>query len=336
MEKRIKGDGPSKQLTFKELINLKEWQKIQDNFSAITQIGIRTLDGAGLSVTSPSGQPRLCTEVIRDFALKKRLCDWCLPTFLGGNAVVDKNLGFSCPLGLKVFVAPLINEVEHVIAYVVLGPVFVGAHKVKPEYNEFAKHYNLDVEELFSALSEIRLISFNGIQSLLELMQDVGNYIIKSSYQHLTMEKPMVVIDREKLNQLLKVFLDVAFQVSGADVGSVMLMNKSTQELSILTSRGIPQDIASATRVKVGEGICGTAAKERTSFLIDDNIKDNRIKRYLNRPSLKSSMVLPIKLHENVLGVVNLGALQKSPVQFNDADLAMINRLIDLVVTALH
>ena len=39
-----------KMVSLKDLLDLKSWQKIQDNFAAITGIGIRTLDPKGNSL----------------------------------------------------------------------------------------------------------------------------------------------------------------------------------------------------------------------------------------------------------------------------------------------
>ena len=80
---------------FADVICLEEWQKIQDTFSAMTNIGIRTLDENGKELARSGGHP----------FFKKS----CLPTFLGGDSVVDKNLSFVCPPGFHNFVSPLLS-----------------------------------------------------------------------------------------------------------------------------------------------------------------------------------------------------------------------------------
>lgn len=68
---------------------------------------------------------------------------------------------------------------------------------------------------------------------------------------------------------------------------------------------------------------------------MDDNMPENRIKRYLNRPSLNSSMVVPIKVRDNVFGVINLGISKPSEVKFNAENLDLISRLVGLSTVAL-
>ena len=140
-----------------------------------------------------------------------------------------------------------------------------------------------------------------------------------------------------KLKSLLDVLLSVAFEVSGADVGSIMLLDDKKEAMKILASRGIANEIVRNTKVRSGEGISGIALRERESFLIgDDNMVDNRIRPYLSRPYISSSMVLPLKIEDEVMGVINLGTLQTSRVRFNKDKMSLVNRLVDLVTTAIR
>jgi ligand-binding sensor protein len=325
-----------KGIDFKSLIDIKEWQRIQDNFSAVTHIPMRTVDANGLPITKFSSAPRLCTEYLSESQLLSKICNNCLPTFLGGEETVDKHLSFSCLLGLRSFIAALKIGPQTPIAYVIIGPVILVTPEPQSKYKDIAEKYNLKLAELYSAITEIKPSSFNSMLSMVELVEDVGNYLIKASYSSLIPQEETIIVDKNKLDKLLKVFLDVAFQASGADLGSIMLLDKAKEELSIFASKGLGNDIIKNSRVKFGEGISGTVAKEKTSILIDDKIKNNRIKSYLTRPNLKSSMILPIKFKEDVLGVVNLSTTQNSRVTFNHNDLKLMNRLVDLVGIALR
>jgi len=336
MKERVKQNLKGQEWSLKDLIEIKAWQKIQDNFSAITDICLRTFDAKGNPVTSSSREPRLCRELLRNSPLKKKVCTGCLPTFLGGREVVDKNLSFTCHAGLCSFITPLRIE-GRVVGYTIIGPVVLVMRKAKEEYQQIAEKFNLDLEDFWSALLEIKTVSFQGIQSLVELIRDVGEYTIKLAYQNIVKGKEMMMApDSPKLSRLLNALLEVAFQVTGADIGSIMFFDNDNGELTIKASRGIPEEIVRSTRVKLGDGISGIAAKERTSFLINDDVKDNRIKPYLNRPYISSSMVLPINVGARVRGVVNLGALKTSAVRFDNNNLKSMNKLIDLAAVALH
>ncbi len=325
----------STDLFLKNLLDIQTWQKIQNNFTAVTGVTLRTVDPQGDPATQPSGLPRLCADLANKPYLKSKVCGGCLPTFLGGSGVVDRNLGYVCQTGLCNFITPL-RVKNSIFGYIILGPVILVMRKNKEEYRQLAEELMLELDELWDMLLEIKIVSFQGMRSLIELIRDVGEYAVRLAYQDILKKKEVVMApDSSKLNRLLNALLEVAFQVTGADIGSVMFFSKDTNDLTIQASRGIPEEIVQKTRVRLGEGISGIAAKERKSFLIDENIEDNRIKRYLSRPYISSSMVVPISVKEKTLGVINLGALQTSLVKFNTDTVKLMDRLVDLTTIAI-
>lgn len=323
--------------SLRDLIEVREWQKIQDDFSAATQVGLRLVDAQGVALTSPSGQPRLCAELLKDPAIQDKPCGPCLPTFLGGKSILDKNLGFACEVaGLHNFAAPLRINSDKVLGYFIVGPLILVMFKPKEEYRKAAGELGLDLEDFWSAIIEIKVVSFHGVQALVELIKDVGEFILRLAYQSKTREKGVTMAaDSSKLTGLLDALLDVAFEISGADIGSIMFFDKANDELTIRACRGIPDEIARKVRTKLGSGISGLAAKEGESFLIDENMKDTRIKPYLKRPYISSSMVVPLKIKEQVLGVMNLGTLNTSPVRFNQNNIGLMRKLTSLAAVAL-
>lgn len=322
-------------LAFADLIDLKAWQKIQDNFSVITGIGMRTLDNKGATVTSPSGEPRLCSRVLKYYKEKNVVCGDCLPTFLGGEAIVDKNLNYTCQAGLCNFFVPVRLRESRVLGYVILGPVVLVARKTKEEYRDIAEKLYLNLEDFWNAFLEIKTMSLHGMQSLVQLVEDLCEYAIALAYKNILQEKEAIGQYSARLNKILNVLLDVAFDLSSADIGSVMFTDASQEYLTIRASKGIPDDVAQNTKVRIGEEISGIAVKDGDTFLINDENKDPRIRRYLSRPYLGSSMVLPIKLEEKTVGVMNLGVLKGSGLKFNPDNIQTMNRLISLVTEAI-
>jgi len=323
-------------IDFKNLVGIEAWQEIQSNFSSVTQMPMRTVDLNGQPLTKPSNAPHLCTDFISGFPHLLKACSKCMPTFLGGDEKVDKHLSYSCMLGLRNFIAVLRLDQLTPLAYCIIGPVVLIDYKPKSEYEKIAQELGLNTNELYSAITDLKLSSFNSMLSVVELIQDVGNYLIKAAHKKIASQAEATNIKLEKLTRLMQVFLDVAFQVSKADTGSVMILDKNNEELSIFTSRGIDESIVKNSRIKYGEGISGTVAKERMPVLINDRLNNNRIKSYLKRPALKDAMVLPIRHKDDILGVLNLSTKQGSIVSFTSEDLKLMNRLIDLVSVALH
>lgn len=336
MEEKIRHDSKHEAVSFADLIDLKVWQKIQDNFSNVTKISISTLNPAGEPLCEVTGKPRLCGELIKDFFVTKHhICTLCLPTFLGGKGIVDKNLSFVCIAGLRNFVIPL--RLNHrLLGYVLVGPVSLVRLKPKEHYRQEAEELNLDLEVFWDAISEIKVISFHVAQSLIELIKDVAEYSLHLAYQNKMKESEALKPNLIRFSKTLNLLLDVAFQISGADIGSIMLIDKAKNEMSLRASKGIPDEIVKNTRVKVGNGIAGLAAQKGKPMIIDDTTVNNRIKPYLKRPVINSAMVIPIKVKNDTWGVINLATLKESPIRFNEDNVAAINKLLDLSTVVLR
>ncbi|MCM8781231.1 MAG: PocR ligand-binding domain-containing protein [Candidatus Omnitrophica bacterium] len=332
----------SPEISFRELIDLKEWQVIQDNFAIITGIGLRTLDAQGNPICKPSGVSKLCSDLFKDVRTKNAVCRGCLPAFLGGEAVVDKNLGFSCYMlktGISNFVVPLRLKDARILAYIIVGPLILIKRHLKSEYACIAEELNLDLEELWNAVLQLRVISYQGVQSLVDLLKEIGEYTVNLANQASRMKKEKAMAMAQnfaKMGRLFDTVLEVAFEITKANVGSVMLFDNRKKELAIHVSRGLPVEVVRDTRVKLGERISGIVAQEGRSFLVDDSIDDSRIRSYLNRPQLGSAMVLPLKIENEILGVINLGAYCDSGTKFTKDNLKLIQKLLNLISLAIH
>jgi len=323
-------------LSLGDLIDVKEWQKIQDEFSVITDIGVRTIGASGNLFTRPSRESRLCDELLKNSGAKNVVCGPCLPTFLGGTGVVDRNLTFICRAGVYHFIAPLrIDDV--VLGYILIGPVILVMRKSKEEYKAIAEELNIGLQEFWEALLEIKVASFQGMRAVTEFIKDVGEYNLTLAHRDRIAHIENAAAPEEyDLQKILDLLLDVAFEISSADIGSIMFADEKG-DLTIRAAKGIPDEIVRRARVKLGEGISGSAAKEGRSFIIDNQFKDNRIAPYINRTAyISSSMIIPFKVGTTVIGVMNLGALKTSAVRFDISNLNLMNQLLHLVTTAIY
>ncbi len=313
-------------LTLKDLADKKTWQEMQNSFSEVSGIGVRILDENVKAFTTPSNIPRLCEKFLKNFKGDKG-SGVCLPTFLGGSGVVDVNLSYACHAGLRNFIIPIRLHENRVLGYIILGPLVLISLKNKEEYAQAAEELHISLDDLWDTLLEIKVVSLRGIKSMVQFIEDISNYAIQSAHSHLLKE----TVTLTKVNKIFDILLDVAFEISRADIGSIMALNPAGSDLTIQSSKGIPEEIINSTKVKLGEGISGIAAKEDRSFLINDKPGDNRIKNYLSRPYIGSSMVLPIKTENRVVGVMNLGALKGSSTIFNEENIQTMTKLMSLV-----
>jgi transcriptional regulator with GAF, ATPase, and Fis domain len=226
---------------------------------------------------------------------------------------------YSCLPGLSHSVITLNLPDSKIFGYVVLGPVILVSRNSRSAYLKIAEDLDIEPETFWKAIQEIRVLSFFRLQYITDLIKDTANFILS-----LPNKDPQA-----QFTGLLDKFLSVAIYLSGADIGSIMLLGKDNR-LSIKASKGLPETVVKNTSVELGKGISGTVANEERPIIIDETQADNRIKKYLNRPEIKSSMIVPIKIEKRVRGVMNLGALENSSLKFNEKNVKIMNDLIDL------
>jgi hypothetical protein len=77
------------------------------------------------------------------------------------------------------------------------------------------------------------------------------------------------VVDSDKVSSIANTLLDVVINFTGAEAGSLMLLNER-RELYILASRGIPAEHVKSYRARFGEGISGIVAKSQQPIFVQD------------------------------------------------------------------
>jgi ligand-binding sensor protein len=325
-----------KEPAFSSLINLADWQKIQDTFSEITHICLRTVDGEGNLIVPKTHSCAFCDGNLKGTRYSLDSFGMGCPTFLGGKAIVDKNLSFICPPGFHNFIAPLRLDHTSPVAYIILGPAILVMRKPKSDYAKLAEELDQDLDTLYETIKDVRVISFYRMQSLVELIRQVGEFILKMAYDKTQMGDKFLSTVPERFNSILHIMLDVAMQASGADMGSIMFMDRDKHELTIRAAKNLSDDVIKNARVIPGVGIAGTVLQDKKPMLIDENKPDNRVSKYLNRPYLKSSMVLPILADDKAYGVMNLGALEVSSVRFSEENIVNMSDLVNLTTDVLY
>lgn len=144
----------------------------------------------------------------------------------------------------------------------------------------------------------------------------------------------------DDLTKLLKMIIDQAIEVVHAAKGSLMLLEGD--ELVVRVVRGIDkiteEKILSGeincTRIKVGEGIAGRAAKTGKPFLIDDTTVDGRF-MVSKHSNVENIMCIPLKVYDEIIGVINISN-KKIGGSFTQEDLKIIETLADQAAVAIN
>jgi HD-GYP domain-containing protein (c-di-GMP phosphodiesterase class II) len=125
-----------------------------------------------------------------------------------------------------------------------------------------------------------------------------------------------------ELATMLHRALEQAAAVTGAEAGSIMLLDEAGTTLEIAASIGLSNDIVASTRERVGEGISGWVASTLEPLVLVDGA-DERLKKMTARSEITSSISVPVVFKDELIGVINMSR-QETPEAFTTQDLNMI------------
>lgn len=151
------------------------------------------------------------------------------------------------------------------------------------------------------------------------ILQDLSNAIVLS----------------DNINTIANLLLDFAINYANAEKGSLMLLS-DREELSILASRGFDGSLDRNHKVKIGEGIAGSVAKNRYPVLVEDIEKEanfNNLRR--NRYKTRSFISCPIIINNKLLGVLNIND-KKDGTPFNADEFELLQTLANHAAIALE
>lgn len=110
-----------------------------------------------------------------------------------------------------------------------------------------------------------------------------------------------------EIEELLELIMEGSIKVSGANEGSLMLLDEETQTLRIMVAKGLSQKTKEFTIIKLGTPIAGIVAKEGKPLLLTDELKDTKFSNIHHEGRrIKSAMSLPLKIKNRTIGVLNL------------------------------
>jgi two-component system NtrC family sensor kinase len=144
------------------------------------------------------------------------------------------------------------------------------------------------------------------------------------------------LLSEVEIERLYDLILGVVQRETGADMVSLMLLDESTQELSVEAALGLPAALVGATKVKIGERIAGwVLEKEEPLLLTDRSPVDPTIREAMQRDELTSALCVPLKIKGRMIGVLNASKTGlDSP--FDDHDLGLLSILASQVAIAIE
>lgn len=143
------------------------------------------------------------------------------------------------------------------------------------------------------------------------------------------MRKDEKEISEALVEAALGKFNDLMAELLCVDTCSIMLASESTGEFTIMTAKGLDEEIVRNASIRFGDSVAGWVALEGRPLLVNDIEKDPRFARKnISQYNTRSLLSVPLKVKGAVVGVINFNN-KKSATTFTEEDLVLASALSD-------
>jgi len=183
----------------------------------------------------------------------------------------------------------------------------------------------------------------HSIQANLTHSQALRNYVLLES-RRATQQLQARVNDLESLTGLarlvtssldvdivLKTIVEAAVELTGAEEGSLLLIDEATGELYMRASRNFNEEFVSTFRLPVNDSLIGSVIQNGKIVIFDDNTPQKIKTSYL----VHSLLYIPLKLKEQTIGVLGVDNRLKRMV-FSQRDISLLTTMAEYAVIAIE
>ncbi len=183
----------------------------------------------------------------------------------------------------------------------------------------------------------------NSIQANLSHSQSLRNYVLLES-RRATQQLQARVNDLETLTELarlvtssldvdivLRTIVEAAVELTGAEEGSLLLIDEKTGELYMRAARNFNEDFVSTFRMPVNDSIIGSVVQNGKVVIFDDNTPQKIKTAYL----VHSLIYIPLKFRDQIIGVLGVDNRHKRLV-FSQKDVSLLTTMAEYAVIALE
>jgi Nif-specific regulatory protein len=117
-------------------------------------------------------------------------------------------------------------------------------------------------------------------------------------------EVTLSLLTQDSTDKLLSALLDRAVEFTGADSGTISILDESRKFLEIKAFRGFEQDVPKTVKLKIGEGVTGRCIVTGKLRNVGDTSQD---KYYIAvRQDIRSELAVPLKVGNKNFGVISV------------------------------
>jgi transcriptional regulator with GAF, ATPase, and Fis domain len=151
-----------------------------------------------------------------------------------------------------------------------------------------------------------------------EQNNNLANLYVASYQLHSTLD----------FQEVVQIVMEIVINLIGAEVFSIMLLDEKTNELGVIAHEGYEEGFAFPS-IRIGEGIVGTVARTGEPYYINQAEAGYRVD--FHHPIA----CIPLKIKENVIGVLNIGKLLVQKDAFTAVDYELFSLLAAHAATAI-
>ena len=130
--------------------------------------------------------------------------------------------------------------------------------------------------------------------------------------------------------------LRAAIELLNAEQGSMMLLEEGSKELVLVASHGLPAEIGTGYRLKIGQSVAGRVIASGSAMRLADVPDDDQFVNFVPKSrSIGSSLVVPLRVQGRCIGVLNLAKHKGSPA-FDDDDMRVAQMFADQAAGLVH
>ena len=186
------------------------------------------------------------------------------------------------------------------------------------------------LESIERALTEVRLRAERDrlTQNIMQVNRQLERRVKELSILYSIGKSVTTLLDQEKV---LNRIVEAAVYVTGAEEGTLMLVDKDSGELYMRAARGLGEKYARGFRLRVEDSIAGQVVKTGQPFLESGDAQRLKVKTgYL----VKSLMYVPLKAGQEVIGVLSVDN-KVSNTPFTESDVYLLSALADYASIAI-
>ena len=183
----------------------------------------------------------------------------------------------------------------------------------------------------------------NSIQANLLQSQNLRNYVLLES-RRATQQLQARVNDLETLtdlarmvtssldlNHVLKTIVHAAVELTGAEEGSLLLIDEETGELYMRAARNFNEEFVSTFRMPVNDSLIGSVVQSGKVVIFDDSTPQKIKTSYL----VHSLIYIPLKLKEQIIGVLGVDN-RHNRMTFSQRDIGLLTTMAEYAVIAIE